>query len=79
MAQKFQTIPSNLVGLTDPWDAYRFNRAVYHFGTELEEAMNKVPKGRNDKQTEIRRMRVLQKWIPEAASGEKQFRDPAKG
>ncbi len=77
MALKFHTTPSQLLSLTDPWESYCFNRAVYHFGTELEAEMDKV-KDKNENRAQRKREQILRKWIPEAAPA-RQFRDPAKG
>jgi hypothetical protein len=78
MSKKFKTTPSDLVGLTDQWDSYRFDRAVFHFGLALENELSEA-KGKSEKQTEAKRARILARWIPEASSSGGKFRDPAKG
>lgn len=77
MAVKFNSLPSEVVGITDAFDAFRFNRAVHHFGSSLEAALDEVT-GKTEKEIAAKKLRVLHKWIPEAAGSSARFRDPAK-
>jgi len=77
IATKFRALPSEVVGLTDPFDAFRFNRAVHHFGSSLQAELDSAS-GKTEKDTEAKRLRILHKWIPEAAGSNARFRDPAK-
>lgn len=56
-----------------------FDRAVHDFGAFLDGKINEV-EGRNKKEIEQKRLRVIHKYLPKAqgASGAAKFADPAK-
>jgi hypothetical protein len=78
MAVKFHQLPSQIIRITDPIDAFRFDRAVHYFGVSLENALEQVT-GKNDKEINAKRLRIFNKWIPGVGNSEMKFRDPAKG
>lgn len=78
MAKTFQCLPSELIHIEDPLDAFRFDRAVWTFGTALTAELNNC-KGKTDKEIERKQERILRKWIPESAGPEKFAEPPLKG
>lgn len=78
MGQAWRTRPSELYCIEDPYEAFRFDRAVFLFGTALTAELDKQ-EGKNSKEIQKARDRVFAKWIPtEASKGPQQFRDPSK-
>lgn len=81
IAREFRCRPSELYDVTDPIDAFKFDRAVYVFGSSLSAALDSA-EGKNEKAIRANRKRIIQKWIPEAAGDArtkaKNFRDPAR-
>ncbi len=75
LAQSSSVRPSQIYNITDPVQAFCFDRAVSTFGealqAELESVNEKTASG-----TRAKRKRILAKWIPEATSGSS-FKDPA--
>lgn len=77
MAQTFRCLPSDLLHIEDPYDAFRLDRAVWLFGTTLKAELESQ-KGKNEKEIERKQDRVLKKWIPELAASPTKYRDPGK-
>lgn len=75
LAKSSQCRPSDVYAVDDPVDAYCFDRAVYHFGTALEAALDEANSEKTAAAVNRKRQRIFQKWIPEASVG---FADPAK-
>ena len=83
MSSKWETRPSEFLGIDDSLDAYYFDSAVYYFGVEFEDDLEKALKTRGKKQDseEMRnqkRERRLAIWLDDGTQ-EKQprrFRDP---
>lgn len=73
MSKAYSSRPSELLGIEDPFDAYKLDRAVWHFGTELSAELNKV-EGKTDKDIRRKQERILKKWIPQ--SGPIKFAEP---
>lgn len=84
LAKTWSVMPSQLLGISqeeEPVLAYSVNRSVAVFGNSLTNELEKV-EGKNEKDIERKRDRILQKWLPDQGSGKKKkktFRDPAKG
>lgn len=79
MAKAFRARPSELLGITQDFDAFRLDRAVYRFGKHVDAELDKVT-GKNDNEIKQKRLRVVAKYFPkaQAASGsKKKFADPA--
>ena len=79
LAKTWKCRPSELYDVEDPYDAFRFDRAVAHFGDALSAELDKV-EGKNNKEIEAKRLKILRKWIPEASTATpgRKYRDPAK-
>lgn len=91
MAQEFHCLPSDIVGVSHPVQAFFFNRAVSTFGWTVEEELEKATqtggKGRTSGQkiAEQKRRAKLKQWLRDpdeitkaaAATKERKFRDPA--
>lgn len=80
-ARAWRCRPSDLLFIEDHVAAYCLNRAVYTYGSALEEALDNSTIGiENDKtgaKAENARKRVLTRWIPEASSAvTPTYRDP---
>lgn len=76
MARSLRTRPSEVYKISDELAAYCFDRAVQTFGDALAAELQSV-EGKNKREIERKRQRILSKWIPESkASGVSQFRDP---
>jgi hypothetical protein len=78
MSKSYRCRPSDLLDLEDPFDAFRLDRAVWTFGTELTAELNKV-EGKNDKEIRKKQERILKRWIPEANQMPTKFREPPNG
>lgn len=75
VSQAYNCRPSSLLGIEDPSDAFRLDRAVWYLGTELTGELNSV-EGKTDKEVRRKQEMILRKWIPEAAET-RQYADPA--
>lgn len=73
--------PSEYLLVEDPWAAYCLDRAVFAFGSSLQNELDSVHE-KNDKdgkKTQRKRQQILHKWIPELKKASKpKFRDPGK-
>lgn len=69
--------PSDLYEVDDPVAAYCFDKAVYHFGSELRAELENV-QGKTDKEIQRKRDQILQRWVP-GTGNRQRFRDPAQG
>ncbi len=76
LAKTYRCRPSDLLGLTNTWDAFAFDSAVAVFSNKVESEMDSV-KGRTDKAKQNARDAVLRRYIPELAKARK-FADPGK-
>lgn len=83
MSRSFHTRPSTLLSLCDPVEAYHLDRAVMHFGSSLESALEQaVKQGKRKKPLSESQMRqkidaTLTRWLGTGAI-EKKYRDPAE-
>lgn len=75
--------PSAIYGVKPKITAFFFDRAVYTFGTTLEERLRKVAEGqKGQKAAERKAMMELNKWLnsgPTAVKTKGRFRDPMAG
>ena len=60
--------PSDLLFIHDDYiAAWSLNNAVWVFGMSLENALNENPRpSKEDKKEELRRARIIERWIPKA-------------
>lgn len=78
MAEKFRQLPSTILRVENDLEAFRIDRAVWLFGSQLQHDLDSVT-STDPAKAEWERKRIIGKWIPEAATPvEKLFRDPAK-
>lgn len=78
LAKQARTSPSEILGIDrdeDPWAAYCLDRAVSTFGTTVQNELDSV-EGKNSKEIEIKRQRVLNRFFPDSTGG--RYRDPGK-
>lgn len=82
MSQAYHSRPSDLLQLRDGYTAFALDRAVYRFGSGLDNALElagMAPQGSKKAltRTQIRnnRMKVLTEWL--GLEPERRFRDPA--
>lgn len=70
--------PSDLIGIRDPVKRFYVDRAIWMFGTQIENEMDEAgSKTKDSRQGQAARTAVLNKYLnPGLAVG--QFRDPAK-
>ena len=61
-AKQFNTRPSELLGVADPWTAYCLDNAVAHFGTSLEAELESIT-GKTDGEITKKRKRTMEKWL----------------
>jgi len=76
MSQSFNKLPSELLFVEREIDAFALNRAVWLFGSTVDGKMEAV-EGKNAKEIRKKRLKVLQKYVPQAADASG-FADPAK-
>lgn len=74
---------SELLLIDHPVAAYFFDRAVYTFGSTLAAELESI-KGKDEKEIEGKRLRVIERWLPKAvdatgkpAPAKARFADPA--
>lgn len=81
LSKAYGSPPADIIGLTDGVAAYGLNRAVFLFGTSLENQIaEETAKLTKDSEIRARTDRVLQKWLAKPGEEPKgQFRDPAVG
>lgn len=72
-------MPSDLMHIhDDPVTAWSLNNSVWLFGMSLENALNKDPRpSKEEKKEELRRTRILNKWIPKAPGAAPEESKPA--
>ena len=83
MATKFQTRPSQFLGISDTLQAFFFDKAVFYFGSTIEADLEEYTKDRSTKNPDKpevkkrkREMR-LAVWLTEPnEEGKPKFRDP---
>jgi hypothetical protein len=84
LSKSYNTRPSSFLGIERVLDAYWFDRAVMHFGTKLEQALeNSVSQGKrkqplSDAQKYARTQDTLAKWLGTDVV-KKRYRDPMAG
>lgn len=77
MSRNLRTLPSDLLGLTDPIQRFYFDRSVWLFGSQVEADIEQATKkAKNDRARDQKRDQVLRRWIPEHKV-ERKFKDPA--
>lgn len=77
-ARTWKCRPSEVYHIEDDFAAYCFDSAVATFGQALDNELQGV-KGKNDREIEGKRKRIIERWIPElkrAGTQEQRFRDP---
>jgi len=72
LSKAYQTRPSELLCIKDPFAAFCLDRAVFDFGSALESALSDV-EGKTKKEIEVKSDRVLRKWLDMPL----RYRDPA--
>lgn len=78
LAKAYHQLPSVIYHIEDPVECFTFDRAVYEFGSFVAAKLEEV-EGKDKKEIERKRLRVIQKYFPKAqASSASQFSDPAK-
>ena len=76
-AEKWSKLPSEILFISEWFDARAVNQAVWHFGRSLEVALHEAEqKGKNEKDKQARRVGVLDRWLA-TGPGVKRHRDPA--
>lgn len=75
LSQAYSTRPSAIYGITSYLDAFSFDRAVYRFGSFVDAELEGV-EGKNKREIESKRLRVMQKYLPKAQSASN-YADPA--
>lgn len=75
ISKAFGVLPHVIYHVDDERDAFSFDRAVYLFGSSLEDALSAV-EGKNNKEVETKRLRVLDKYLGSKSS--KKFADPGR-
>lgn len=74
MAQEWRRRPSEFLDIQDPLVAYYFDRAIYVFGTAVENDMEEQRgKAKDSKKGDQAAQRAFNKWINPAPE---RFRDP---
>lgn len=76
MSQSYKKLPSELLFIETPFDAFCLNRAVWLFGSTVDGKMEAV-EGKTSKEIQKKRLKVLNKYVPQAADASG-FADPAK-
>lgn len=79
MSQSLSCQPSQILHVSNRLESFFFDRAVWRFGTSVENDLEQVRKRRSKssaKQLEIWENQVVQKWINPDGPG--RFKDPAK-
>jgi hypothetical protein len=76
MAQKYSTTPSELLDISHPVDAYYLNRAVWRFGTAMDQDVDTAVNKAKDKQKQDVANRTMAKWLGADTSGA--YGDPMK-
>lgn len=83
LAKTWSRLPSEIYKIQHPVAAWCFDRAVTHFGTQLQEDLeehNGVPSGKEERKAKASVDRRLQQWLQddstEAPFLTRQFRDP---
>lgn len=70
LSKAYHCRPSEIYGVHHPVQAFYFDRAVWVFGTTLENDLDKASAdAKKPKQGEQARLRVLQKWLGQEAIG----------
>lgn len=81
MSTRWQTRPSELLGVDDVLHAFWFDEAIYYFGTEFENDLEESTKSKGKKpdspeMTAQKRQRRLDKWLEGSPGSAPRFRDP---
>lgn len=76
MSKQWRVRPSELYCVDDPIAAFKFDRAIWTFGTALTAELDKQ-EAKTTKETENKRRQVFDKWMGSSASKSQSFRDPA--
>lgn len=78
MSQAMGCRPSDLLSLTNRLHAFYFDRAVWLFGSTLENELELASENSKDVKTAKRdRQRVLDRWFPQQRNVKGRFKDPA--
>jgi hypothetical protein len=76
LSKEARISPSEMLGVDreeEPWVAYCLDRAVTTFGTAVQGELDAV-EGKNKKEIEVKRQRVLNRFFPEGA----RYQSPGK-
>jgi hypothetical protein len=73
MSKDYQTRPSEILDIDDPFAAFCLDRAVHDFGSAVESALSDV-EGKTKKEIQVKSDRVLRKWLDMPL----QYRDPVR-
>lgn len=78
MSKAYRVPPADLIGMTDPVAGYCINRAVWRFGTALEnEVHDKTHKLKKDTDIATKSQQIFTRWLMKPGEVIKgQFRDP---
>lgn len=73
MSTDWAVRPSQILGLSDDVAAFYLDRAVHHFGSSLEAALQEVQNdAKNTKEAQTKTARVFAKWMQQ----KQQFKNP---
>lgn len=85
MAKTFQCRPSSFLALDHTVEAFFFDKAVFYFGTSVEEDIEEYTKDRSSKTPDKPEVKKLKKerrmavWMGTDEQGNRKFRDPVVG
>lgn len=74
-SKQWGTRPAEILGIDDDYVAWCIDQAVFHFGVEVEGALNKV-EGKTKSEIERKQRQVLDKYLRDKNSP-RRFADPA--
>lgn len=75
MVKMMKVRPSSLLEITEPLAAFNFDRAVWMFGSALEQELSEVD-GRTKHAREAKTQSIIDSWLPDQPKV-KRFADPA--
>jgi Leucine-rich repeat (LRR) protein len=79
LSKAYSRTPAELYGVKDEYAAWCFNRAVFLFGTTLQNEIDAVQnKAKNERQARFKTQNLLNKWLYLPGEDVKgRFKDPA--
>lgn len=80
MAEKFNCLPSDIVGLISDYDRYCFDEAIFLFITRIEDELESIKEGKGKNAAEVRakkQEKLLKDLLGIKEEDKKRFADPA--